>query len=69
MHAKKTAFVVEHERQHGLYTREDYNKEFPDGNKGGYETQINERALLKLYVSGVVPNRQETLGLDDIFAP
>jgi len=38
-------FVIEHEYQHSLYSRKDFNKEFPDGTKGEYETAINNRAL------------------------
>jgi len=39
------AFVIEHEYQHSLYTRTDFNSEFPGGSEGDYETIINERAL------------------------
>lgn len=38
-------FVIEHEYQHSLYSRKDFNKEFPGGTKGEYETAINNRAL------------------------
>ncbi|HMT68783.1 MAG TPA: hypothetical protein PKD16_01405 [Saprospiraceae bacterium] len=42
-------FVMEHEYQYSLYSREDYNKDFPENNsKGGYETEINNRALNQL---------------------
>ena len=48
-------FVIEHEYQHSLYSRKDFNKEFPDGTKGEYETAINNRALdsLAQQTSGV----------------
>ncbi len=39
-------FVIEHEYQHSIYTREDFNKEFPNENKGAYETVINNRAIM-----------------------
>ena len=38
-------FVIEHEYQHSVYTREDFNKDFPNGTKGEYETITNNRAL------------------------
>ena len=41
-------FVVNHEYQHSLYSREDFNKEFPGKTKGDYETEINRRALEQL---------------------
>ena len=41
-------FVVNHEYQHSLYSREDFDKEFPGKTKGDYETEINRRALEQL---------------------
>jgi hypothetical protein len=41
-------FVIEHEYQHSLYTRKDFNKDFPNGTKGEYETAINNKALNSL---------------------
>ena len=38
-------FIIEHEYQHSLYSRKDFNKEFPGGTKGEYETAINNKAL------------------------
>ena len=38
-------FVIEHEYQHSVYTREDFDKDFPNGTKGEYETITNDRAL------------------------
>ena len=38
-------FVIAHEYQHSLYSREDFNAQFPNGTKGQYETEINKRAL------------------------
>ena len=38
-------FVIEHEYQHSVYTREDFDKDFPNGTKGEYETITNNRAL------------------------
>ena len=41
-------FVIEHEYQHSLYTRKDFNEDFPNGTKGEYETAINNKALNSL---------------------
>ena len=38
-------FVIQHERQHSIYTEAQFKKEFPDGTKGQYETAINNLAL------------------------
>ncbi len=38
-------FVIEHEYQHSVYTREDFDKDFPNGTKGEYETITNDKAL------------------------
>lgn len=38
-------FVIEHEYQHSIYSREDFDKEFPNKTKGDYETEINRRAI------------------------
>jgi len=42
-------FIINHEYQHSLYSREDFNKDFPNQTKGAYETEINRRALKDLY--------------------
>ena len=39
------AFVINHEYQHSIYSREDFNREFPNKTKGDYESEINRRAL------------------------
>ena len=44
-------FIIEHEYQHSLYSRIDFNKDFPNGTKGEYETIINDRALAALQQS------------------
>jgi len=44
-------FVMEHEYQHSIYTREDFDKEFPNKTKGDYESEINNRALKELGLS------------------
>ena len=44
-------FVIEHEYQHSLYSREAFNKDFPNGTKGEYETAINNRALAAIQQS------------------
>lgn len=41
-------FVINHEYQHSVYSREDFNKEFPNKNKVDYESEINRRALQQL---------------------
>ena len=41
-------FVIEHEFQHSIYSRQDFNREFPQGTKGDYETEINKRAIFAL---------------------
>jgi hypothetical protein len=41
-------FVIEHEYQHSLYSRQDFDKEFPGKTKGDYESEINRRALEEL---------------------
>lgn len=38
-------FVISHEYQHSLYSRDQFNKENPNKTKGDYETEINRRAL------------------------
>ncbi len=38
-------FVIEHERQHGLYSRQQFNEDQPNGTTGQYEDEINKRAL------------------------
>ena len=38
-------FVINHEYQHSLYSRQDFDKEFPNKTKGDYESEINRRAL------------------------
>ena len=40
-------FVIEHEYQHSLYSREDFNNDFPNGTKGEYETAINVDGTVK----------------------
>jgi len=42
------AFVIEHEYQHSLYSRQDFDKEFPNKTKGDYESEINRRALAQI---------------------
>ena len=44
-------FVIEHEYQHSLYSRKDFNNDFPNGTKGEYETAINNRALAAIQQS------------------
>lgn len=44
-------FVMEHEYQHSIYTREDFDKDFPNKTKGDYESEINNRALKELGLS------------------
>lgn len=41
-------FVINHEYQHSLYSRTDFNNEFPEKTKGDYESEINNRALNQL---------------------
>ena len=42
-------FVIEHEYQHSIYSRQDFNKEFPGKNtEGDYETEINNKALASI---------------------
>ena len=41
-------FVIEHEYQHSLYSRQDFDKEFSGKTKGDYESEINRRALEEL---------------------
>ncbi len=45
-------FVIEHEYQHSLLSREQFNKEsvFRETTKGDYETEINKRALNALII-------------------
>lgn len=38
-------FVINHEYQHSLYSRQDFDKQFPNKTKGDYESEINKRAL------------------------
>jgi len=38
-------FVIGHEYQHSTYSREDFNREFPNRTKGDYESEINRRVL------------------------
>ena len=42
-------FVINHEYQHSLYSREDFDRENPNKTKGDYETEINRRALAQLF--------------------
>ena len=44
-------FVIEHEYQHSLYSRKDFNNDFPNVTKGEYETAINNRALAAIQQS------------------
>lgn len=61
------AFVIEHERQHSIYSRQDFNKDYPDKKtKGDYETEINNRAIMFLENSGVLNN---TTSFEDLFSP
>jgi hypothetical protein len=48
-------FVINHEYQHSLYSRQDFNAEFPLGTKGDYESAINERALEQLEKDLILP--------------
>lgn len=51
-------FVIEHEYQHSIYSREDFNAEFPGETVGRYETEINNRALQALNKVPVVEKTQ-----------
>jgi len=46
-------FVIEHEYQHTLYTRKDFDNEFPGSTLGHYESVINQRALEALSTAEV----------------
>ena len=54
-------FVIEHEYQHSLYSRKDFQKDNPKGTKGQYETTINNRALEALNN----PLIQQTSGVEN----
>jgi hypothetical protein len=47
-------FVIEHEFQHSLYSKADFNQEFPNKTKGDYETEINNRALNKINLTNKI---------------
>lgn len=57
-------FVVNHEYQHSLYSRKDFDKEFPDKTEGDYETEINRRALEQLRSTQNVSTSLDTM--DDV---
>lgn len=65
-------FVMEHEFQHSVYSRQDFDAGFPGKTKGDYETEINERALFALEMQGVLETPTEDskyTPLSDLFSP
>ena len=58
-------FVIEHEYQHSIYSRQDFDKDYPERTKGDYETEINDRALMYLENTNVI----SAIGIDDLFSP
>jgi len=60
-YAEWEQFVINHEYQHSLYSRSDFDRDFPNKNKGDYETEINRRALNQMLSS-----RSEAQQLDRV---
>lgn len=56
-------FVMEHERQHSKYSREQFDKDYPGLDKGAYESKINERAAFVLSLDGTL---DQNINLSDI---
>jgi len=53
-------FVINHEYEHSLYSREDFDREFPNKTKGDYESEINRRALATPRSFGISAPQQPT---------
>lgn len=53
-------FVINHEYEHSLYSREDFDREFPNKTKGDYESEINRRALSNPRTFGITEAAQST---------
>lgn len=54
-------FVIEHEYQHSIYSRKDFDKEFPGKTIGDYESEINDRAIKALDISQTTKeNKQDS---------
>lgn len=54
-------FVINHEYQHSLYSREDFDRENPNKTKGDYETEINRRALAQMF--------EQEMGIESLLSP
>ena len=60
-------FVIEHEYQHSIYSRADFDKNYPGKTKGDYETEINDRAIMYLENTKVLADN--IVGINDLFSP
>jgi hypothetical protein len=56
-------FVIEHEYQHSIYTRAQFDSENPGKTKGDYETEINSRALKSMGEASLDGNKKSIRSL------